>query len=68
MTDRFADDEMDRLISEEQRLQDRTRQIVRISVSDRKVLALCNDGTLWVLGNDHIRWHLLPKIPQGENG
>ena len=49
------------------------RKIVQIAVApagtehEPDVVALCNDGTVWIL-SIHGQWHQLPAIPQQEDG
>ena len=50
-----------------------TRKIIQIataytenSIYPSRILALCNDGTLWRLTNDGEKWIKLPNIPQDE--
>ena len=43
-----------------------TRRIVQVAVSGGEtdvVYALCNDGSLWEMWDDH-NWHRLPDVPQ----
>ena len=48
----------------EQHIEYMRRKPIRISATDTRLIALCNDGTLWEKGRG---WCEIPPIPQDES-
>jgi len=40
------------------------RKVIQISSTDKDVLALCDDSTIWIYTSNGYGWYKLPSVPQ----